>query len=52
MCVAVLAGSPGSRMGVVGLGAGIGVGMGYTECKFDFDTIAKVEKEASSERVG
>ena len=50
--VLVLAGSPSSRSAVAGLGAGIGVGMGYTECKFDFDNIAKVEKEASGERVG
>jgi hypothetical protein len=39
------AGSPSARSSVVGLGAGVGVGMGYTDCKHEFDEIAKAEKD-------
>ena len=35
------AGSPSARSAITGLGAGVGVGMGYTDCKVEFDTIAK-----------
>ena len=35
------AGSPAARSAITGLGAGVGVGMGYTDCKVEFDTIAK-----------
>ncbi|KOO28198.1 hypothetical protein Ctob_000828 [Chrysochromulina tobinii] len=39
--------SPSARSSIVGLGCGVGVGMGYTDCKVEFDTIAKIEKEAN-----
>ena len=38
---AVFAGAPWSRSAITGLGAGVGVGMGYTDCKHEFDAIAK-----------
>ena len=37
----VLFRSPAARSAVTGLGAGVGVGMGYTDCKHEFDAIAK-----------
>ena len=37
------AGSPAVRSSIAGLGCGIGVGMGYTECKVEFDSLAKGE---------
>ena len=43
------AGSPSARTSIAGLGAGIGVGMGYTECKYEFDSIAGAEKEFKAE---
>ena len=39
-----LAGGPAARSAITGLGAGVGVGMGYTDCKVEFDTIAKANK--------
>ena len=37
----IFAGTPSARTSVLGLGAGVGVGMGYTDCKHEFDSIAK-----------
>lgn len=37
--------SPGARSAVAGLGAGVGVGMGYSDCKYEFDLLAKTEKK-------
>jgi hypothetical protein len=39
-------GAPSARASVLGLGAGVGVGMGYSDCKYEFDDIAKAEKES------
>ena len=36
--------APWSRSAITGLGAGVGVGMGYTDCKHEFDIIAKESK--------
>jgi hypothetical protein len=30
-----------ARSAVAGMGAGIGIGMGYTDCKHEFDQMAK-----------
>ena len=34
-------GAPVARSAVAGMGAGIGIGMGYTDCKHEFDQMAK-----------
>ena len=34
-------GAPVARSAVAGMGAGIGIGMGYTDCKHEFDQLAK-----------
>jgi hypothetical protein len=39
------AGAPVARSAVAGLGAGIGIGMGYTECKHEFDQMAKEQAQ-------
>lgn len=36
-----VAGTPVARSAIAGLGAGIGIGMGYTDCKHEFDQMAK-----------
>jgi hypothetical protein len=38
-----LAGTPSARTAAAGLGAGVGIGMGYTDCKYEFDAIAKLQ---------
>jgi inner membrane organizing system protein 1 len=37
--------APVARSAVAGLGAGIGIGMGYTECKHEFDQMAKEQAQ-------
>jgi hypothetical protein len=34
-------GTPVARSAIAGMGAGIGIGMGYTDCKHEFDQMAK-----------
>eukprot|EP00320_Phaeocystis_rex_P004331 CAMPEP_0119063730 /NCGR_PEP_ID=MMETSP1178-20130426/6990_1 /TAXON_ID=33656 /ORGANISM="unid sp, Strain CCMP2000" /LENGTH=84 /DNA_ID=CAMNT_0007045109 /DNA_START=46 /DNA_END=300 /DNA_ORIENTATION=+ len=33
--------TPVARSAIAGMGAGIGIGMGYTDCKHEFDQMAK-----------
>jgi len=35
--------TPSARTAAAGLGAGVGIGMGYTDCKYEFDAIAKLQ---------